>query len=524
MAQLPLSPREMLQLPPPGSHPVLIARTLLLLGSLLQGALAASRVLATLRDHFDEIMSRVVDTATRLVTTNDDITASIEGVECIMMEAMIQNYSGELHRAWMTARRASAVAQMIGLHRGSKLPSIRISDSSLDPGQLCFRIVEMDCYLSITLGLPQPSLETYALAPEALNKCQPLDRMARLQYIIARRILEKKSHDISEVDQLIQKAAIEMPPQWWLIPNLASSHDNAPDPFHLVARTMYQFSHYHLVLRLHLPYVLRSSTDGTHDYSKMAAINASREILSRYIAFRAWNPGHFYCRGTDFLAFIALTVLCLAHIDSRNPLNGNTESSSTARIIVLSHPSDRGLMESTFEILHHMENDVIAAKLARLMRHLLDVEADAANGVEYGAVATENDNGPAECGGEFVNSKDTLMLHIPYFGTINLQRGLVSAPTGTTTQLNHSGSTSNIVPSDIEMEQHNRPLSDLDTQWPQQPHSSWGDLDRMIDPTGDFGVPDDWTLQSINESLFSTLFNSVDDQDAFYNILPSSDP
>jgi hypothetical protein len=162
--QEPITPEEMLQLPPPGSHPVLIAQKLLILGSLLQGAISASRVPVDQRARYKTIMSSVVDTASKLVISKDDLTASVEGVESIMILAMIQNYAGELHRAWMTTRRACAVAQMIGLHHsGSKLkildPETR---AALNSEQLCYRIVEMDRYLSITLGLPQSSLESSA--------------------------------------------------------------------------------------------------------------------------------------------------------------------------------------------------------------------------------------------------------------------------------------------------------------------------------------------------------------------------
>ena len=79
----------MLQLPPPGSHPVLIARKLLVLGTFLQGILpSAVQDLADQGASYRDIMSHVVDTAIRLVTTNEDLISSVEGIECIMIEAM----------------------------------------------------------------------------------------------------------------------------------------------------------------------------------------------------------------------------------------------------------------------------------------------------------------------------------------------------------------------------------------------------------------------------------------------------
>ncbi|KAF1939323.1 hypothetical protein EJ02DRAFT_446290 [Clathrospora elynae] len=516
-SQEPISPQAMLQLPSPGSHPVLMARKLLILGSLLQGAFSDShQAFGDMRDHFSEIMTRAVDTAARLVTSNDELTASVEGIECIMIEAMIQNYAGNLHRAWMTARRATTVAQMVGLHRGSKTPKVLDAGTTagFDPGHLCFRIVEMDRYLSITLGLPQSSLETWAVTPEALASCGPLDRMGRLHCIIAGRILTRQSGeksrgellDMEDIDQMLQSAAAEMSSQWWLVPHYGASRDNTLDPFYEVARTMYQLSHYHLLIRLHLPYMLRSWKDNRFDHSKITAVNASRELLSRYIAFRGWNPGHYYCRGIDFLSFIALTSLCLAHIDSRNSTRTSPEvaqsGTNASCVLARSHPSDRGLMERTFSILAAMENDTIAAKLSSIMYHLLDVEAASANGVEYSAATTEDHDGAlTECDGEFINGQNTLQLHIPYFGTINFQRRLVCRPAEGMIGLCSTLTTSN----DVRPEQAVQQDQSISSEW------------SLLNSTDDMGALDDWTMQSINEGLFNSLFSGLGDKDTTYD-------
>jgi hypothetical protein len=498
MTQCPNSPVEMLQLPPPSSHPVLFARKLLILGSLLQGAISASQVPVDQRPHFKEIMERVVDTADRVVLRDDELVVSVEGVECIMILAMIQNYAGELHRAWMSTRRAAGVAQMIGLHRATSLKktgSLKVLDpatrAGLDPQQLCYRIVEMDRYLSITLGLPQSSLESSALEDKA---CHPLDRMARLQVIVAGRILSKShtprtQEETEEIYRLLQEAETLMPSQWWLIPNYSTSPAVPPDPIHEVARTMYQISHYHLVIRVHLPYMLSKTTDG---HSKATAIHASREILARYIAFRTWNPGHYYCRGLDYLSFIALTVLCLAHIDSRNSTPGSGTSLAHSR------PSDRATMERTVQILQNMEDDATAEKLSRIMTHLLDVEAASASGVEYSAESTENeDDGTMECGADFVDSeKDRLQLHIPYFGTINLQRKSIAG----------------IPPA--EQGEGYTAVGDLASYQAQQMFPEWDNQWSLPGSSADIGELDDWTLQSINQGLFSGLFDDVEVQDA----------
>lgn len=303
----PPSPREMIQLPPPGSHPVLIARKLLVLGTFLQGIPPSSiQDLADLGASYRDIMSRVVDTAIRLVTTNEDLVRSVEGIECIMIEAMYQNYAGHLHRAWMAVRRATAIAEMMALHHVLNSRSLKILEpetrAAFNPDQICFRLVQMDCYLSLMLGLPRTSLEARFATPKALEGCRPIDRMQRIHCAIADRILQRNENNPPETyntDTLLQKAAAEMPPLWWLIPNFSASNIAGTEILHKKIRLMDQFTHYNLLIRLHLRYMLRSLPDRRCDYSKITAVNASRETLARFVAFRTSNPGHFYCRGID---------------------------------------------------------------------------------------------------------------------------------------------------------------------------------------------------------------------------------
>jgi hypothetical protein len=532
-----LSAEDLLRLPPPGCHPVLIARKLLFLGSLLQGAVSTASTSDPIRERFSRIMTNAIATATRFAITDDGFMTSVEGLECIMLEAMIHNYAGNMHRAWMAVRRASAIAQTIGLHRGSKLPIHYILDPDtricFDPDGFCFRIVEMDCYLSVMLGLPQSSLESQRPTSEALAKYEPIHRMARLQCKIAGRILtynerpnsERSTQDLNEVELLLQQAASEMPPRWWLIPELApGGHGNASDAFRDIARINYQFSHYHLMMRLHLPYMVRYTK---HEHSKLAAATAGRETLSRYLSFRRWNPGHFYCRGVDYIAFIAITVLCLAHIDSSITTKSSLDGSA---LLAQSRFVDRGLMECTVEILQSMKNDGPASKLAQIMQHLLDVEANSAKGVAYDTVAEKASGGPTDCGGKLENDNGRLKLRIPYFGTVILQRKPDPRRTGAASQYQSYEPGLSAGNYDLLDQQ---PSVQWDYQYLQQlgPSNSQFDADgsntggaKEVNDMLDFDDPGDWTLKSINESLFSSLFGNLEDGNWPYDLeaLPST--
>ncbi|KAK4696757.1 hypothetical protein P7C71_g1220, partial [Lecanoromycetidae sp. Uapishka_2] len=554
----PPSPREMLQLPPSGSHPVLIARKLLVLGTFLQGIHPS--YIENLADRgavFRDIMSRVVDTAIRLVTTNEDLINSVEGIECIMIESMYQNYAGNLHRAWMAVRRATTVAEMMALHRGLHSPSLKILEletrRAFNPDQICFRLVEMDAYLSLMLGLPRTSLEARFATPKALEGCQPIDRMQRIHCAMADRILQGNEKDLSEthsVDTLLQKAAAEMPPQWWLIPDLStSSSGGGIEVLHETVRLMDQFTHYHLLIRLHLPYMLRSSPHRTCDHSKITAVNASREILNRYAAFRISNPAHFYCRGTDFLAFIAATVLCLAHIDSRGRCHSppQTSNPSTAfNFLAHSRPSDRGIMECTLDIIESMARagtDAIASKIARILRPLLAIEAEAASGTGYSTDSSKGDEEELEFHGKLTNGGKGLHIYIPFFGTIDFECRAISK-TVPEQGLATTSVADILLPDNLG--QHNeqasagsdRPLasqigSQLDYHNTQPGQSQFGHLqlpfsgngvsssgdgnmqESQLPVCGDLpGSEDDWDLQGVDVALFDSLFHGFAIPDA----------
>lgn len=430
--------QDTLQLPPPGSHPVLVARKLLILGSYLQAVPPSGiQSLATSGVNYHNIMSRVVETAHRLVNCNDELVGSIEGIECIAIESMYHNNAGNLRRSWLTIRRALLIAQMMGLHRGGNPSSMKTLErrTCIRPDYMWFRLVQSDRYLSLMLGLPQSTPNNSFATEEALESCTPTECLRRIDCAVGGRILQRNDPDINdlastqEIDKLLQKASASMPPQWWLIPDITSSaNDN-------MIRLMDQLAHYHLVARLHLPYLLRSSADRRCEYSKIMTVNASREVLARFLAFRSSSSIGSYCRGVDFLVFIASTTLCLAHIDAHRQdhlFSGDTDDSIFFKSLAHQRPIDRGMMERALENVQQMAHtgvDVIASRIAAVFRYLLVIEADAASGHNDSIISFANDEEALECGGGLSDGGNVLRIDIPSFGTFKIQSDTVSRST-----------------------------------------------------------------------------------------------
>ncbi|CAD0086042.1 unnamed protein product [Aureobasidium mustum] len=271
------------------------------------------------------------------------------------------------------------------------------------------------------LGLPRSSLE----APS--RKVEELEAGERLQYshlIVADRILKRSTRlsllETQELDSLLETAAGSVPAQWWLVPDLSTSNRTANDIFQDMSRLNDQLAHFHLLIRVHLPYLMRCTFENSHDYSRMTALNASRDTLIRYVAFREKNAADFYCRGTDFVCFVAATVLSLGYIECAR-LRYSGYAHGAFGLLVHSRPSDRGLLERTRAVVRGTcqgDDDSITRQIVFVLEQLLRIEERAASGVRYRVRASDNDGGQAAYHSE-VTGDGGLHLHIPAFGNVD---------------------------------------------------------------------------------------------------------
>ncbi|KAI2615080.1 hypothetical protein GGR54DRAFT_632376 [Hypoxylon sp. NC1633] len=436
------SPRNMLRPPSQQSYPVIIARRLLLLAALLQGIPPCSvDEPVGLSSDYRDIMSRVFDTATRLVTSNDEYISSLEGIECVMIESMYLNNAGNLRRAWLANRRAMSLAQMMGLHvgLGSNSPNMILENETrhrIDPDYMWFRLVVTDRYLSLMLGLPQGSLDNVFPNLEAPESCFAVERLERVESVASNLILQRNSTERTDlaathkIDKMLQDAAALMPPQWWLMTtDLTAISGNDAKAFEKTIRLMTQFAYYHLLVQLHLPYMmLSSSAEPSYDYSKMTAANASRAIVTQFVSFRKSCLAPAYCRGVDFVAFIASTTICIAHIEARRQhIISSAKGKGVTVLQSLRHQrqSDRALLERTLEVMETMaqrSSDVVAQKISSILQPLLAIENNSFKGGCYHVYASsDTDKQESRCLGDTSEETHALHIQIPYFGTVQIE-------------------------------------------------------------------------------------------------------
>ncbi|CAK7217209.1 hypothetical protein SCUCBS95973_003068 [Sporothrix curviconia] len=412
----------------PQTHPVVIARQMLVIAMVLQGSdPGAQKELhheGRLSEPVRGIVSRLGETAARLVTTNDamlDTLGTLDGLECIVLEALYRGNGGRLRRAWLTWRRALSLAQLMCIPRrphrnptstttttapavGASVSSTFITLSmththSLDPQFLWYRILSAERFLCLLLGLPQAAFEAPIASNEVLGNETPMSMLEQKLSTITSYILDRNDcgprHDdystTEQIDREMQRIAATLPSRWWLAPNMAAvpPDDHEQSVWEMVRLTN-QVLYYNILNQLHLPYMLHpqsssgpvtASDQRRLEYSRTASVSASREVLSRYVLFRQFNSSACCCRLLEFFALMASLTLILVHIDGHRHTAQNGPASN-----VLAHQrvSDRAMMEEALDSMYLVgklnEEDTISETSVDLLRQLLAIEADTARG------------------------------------------------------------------------------------------------------------------------------------------------
>ncbi|KAI1083469.1 hypothetical protein F5B20DRAFT_568632 [Whalleya microplaca] len=563
------SPSTLLDIPGPNTHPVLLAKHMFLIATVLQYLDPESHEqIKELSENPRVMMKRLADTAASLVTTNDELLGTVEGLECIMMEGIYQANCGNLRRAWISFRRALVIGQLMGIYRATRHPLKAIDpNTKFNPQFFWHRIVYTDRFHCLMLGLPQGSPDRSMASDAALANDTPMGRLERVHCAIASRILERNDSDpgsydfatTQEIDKELQQAAKIMPSRWWLAPNLPATATLAGQDdksvFWEMLRLVNQLYHYNLLNQLHLPFMLgfNSAESSRQGYSQMTCVNASREVLTRFITFRSFNRVAYCCRAVDFFALMAALTLLLAHLDShgRRRHSGHDShanssgggSSSNLNFLAHQHLGDRAILEQALENMQQVarvNKDALSAKSASLLRRLLAIEADAADGKAYSTQSIRISDAPPQ---QVRDETNVLRIGIPYFGTIRIAReGAISKETppdlgaGGPVYASEFGAAgeggaptfASAQQYDAPVTMHNPPDSNLDGISVQQPQSEEPSSGSMVEQAGrqfpgvvnqvfqrQYLYPgltasaDDWAFQGVDTAFFDHLMRGA---------------
>ncbi|KAK0739312.1 hypothetical protein B0T21DRAFT_409666 [Apiosordaria backusii] len=501
------------------------------------------------------IMRRLADTAIRLVTTNDEMLSSIESLHCILLEGLFQTNCGNLRRAWLAFRRAITVGQLMGIHRSYQHRPLKILDPSVPvtPQHLFHRLVCADGVVSLMLGLPQGTMESAMASRVHLQGDNtPVDKLERLQMGIAAQILERNESDPSfhdyastkEIDLELQKIAQELPGRWWLPPSLVGAGNDVKEMLGRMWQLMRQVFHYNLLNQLHLPYMLRSNTlslvPSNSAYSRDVCVTASRELLTRFVLFRAQDQVAFSCRAVDFYALMAAMTLLLAHLQGHcQPPDHN----------ILAHQrlGDLGLVEGYLENMdtfNKLNADALSEKSAGLIRRLMAIEADAADGRrKYNTQGVHRSNSESVA---TPGRQNVLRVFIPYYGVVKIvaadeviSKEVVrsgSGGTAATVLRTNAPSSAPLIPQSSSFQQQTSQAPTQDQQAYSNTMQSQTNSQNLFTGGSEFTAPtlqqhssnnlqpehdsylypaltagvDDWAFQGVDMAFFDSLMRSRD--------------
>lgn len=368
-----------LEPPPPSAHPVQFARRLIRLAICLQQS----------NGQVDEA-ARYVEIASQHVTSKDDFMNSLDGLEALTLEATYHINNGNPRVAWLSFRRAPAIAQLLGLG---------VTEMTDRAEGIWFLLLMADRHMSLRLGLP------FAVADNNFSdpRGDALSKLNHIHVVVSGRIIarnlrmqrqgEPEFDETRTIDYSLKQVARSIPADWW---SFSSLHGLAEaDVMEKTSTLSAQLTHHFLIVVLHQPYIVQSLVSPTTNehvsYSKLVVCSASHEVLLRFLVIRSFHRGGSYF-GFEEKACTAMCVLLLANIDGHRLGQANS----------LEHqrPQDLALVNNVLNFLEEMH---VPNFEVETLKNVVGIERQVADGANY----------------SWMKKADTgLELTIPYFGTV----------------------------------------------------------------------------------------------------------
>ena len=239
---------------------------------------------------------------------DDGVVETVEGVECLMIQAEFYVNVGKPKKIWSIFRRAVSCAQLLGLHHQSDDLTVDLASRRK---ALWSQIWQSERELSLVLGLPYAVSEAFLPSWTAATDQIEQTFLAQLG-IIAGHIIERNQnlrqmtyHITQKIDQELEGCKDLMPDRWWeMTPGLHMSRDAT------FTMSVVKMKYHNVRKLLHLPFMLKSYTDLRYDSSRLICLESAREMIKVYRTMRdEKRPVLKMCDMMDFQAFTAAMVL-----------------------------------------------------------------------------------------------------------------------------------------------------------------------------------------------------------------------
>lgn len=392
----PQSPGSQSQHIRPTDHPAIIAKQLMMLALCLQQLPSSFDTSSlVLNGNADADTADIgatiriwVDTVATLVTSNDSLFSNVQGLETLILQAIVQGDSGHLRQAWMIGRKAISVAMLLGVHHTQPNPATFIT--SCIPGKtaspqliesLWFRANCIDRYASLVLGLP-PALTDSSFALERRIRHDKLeDRLSKAYAVCAGGISERNAKLASGQDaqELTHSIEVELESvshlvdnAWWHVPDLCTTGSGLSDE--LMVMNL-QVRHYILTVLLHLPYTLQPfeipQNHNSPGHSRSVCMHACRAVVHRFLRFRRLCQRIITGRQIDYAALLSSMTLLQGHIVRRQQQAVGFDCSDDESL----QSEDVRLVDSARQMMEEMaagnDQDTLSSEAATSLQELL---------------------------------------------------------------------------------------------------------------------------------------------------------
>uniref|UniRef100_A0A8H7TQ66 Transcription factor domain-containing protein n=1 Tax=Bionectria ochroleuca TaxID=29856 RepID=A0A8H7TQ66_BIOOC len=257
----------------------------------------------------------------RLVVSDMSYMSTTEGLECLILLAILYADEGQPRRSWMIYRRGVLVAQLTDLYQAGLRSTAK--------RRLWLSIYQADRMMSMFLGLPYGFVDMHhqqILEVKPENDYVDSTMTIRCAMIAGKVIDRNHSRtkaSISktlELDEEMNELATSFPETWWELPTRVQADGHDFDEIHV--RLHQQLFFFHLRLYIYLPFLSGSEENSVHgSIVRAASMEAARQLLRRYLSLHsdAEKPSPSECKLVDFMAFTGAIILLLGCSSSSGP-------------------------------------------------------------------------------------------------------------------------------------------------------------------------------------------------------------
>ncbi|KAL7900572.1 hypothetical protein HDV64DRAFT_267614 [Trichoderma sp. TUCIM 5745] len=265
--------------------------------------------------------SHIYSLVDRLVISDMSYVSTTEGLECLILLAVLYADEGQPRRSWRIYRRGVLVAQLTDLHQAGLRSTAK--------RRLWLSIYQGDRMMSMFLGLPYGFVDMHhqqILEVKPENDYLDSTMTIRCAMIAGKVIDRNHSHtkaSISktlELDEEMNELAKSFPETWWELPDWVQADGHDFDEIHV--RLHQQLFFFHLRLYIYLPFLSDSKDNSVHgSVVRVASMEAARQLLRRYLSLHSDAEGlsPSECKLVDFMAFTGAIVLLLGCSSSSGP-------------------------------------------------------------------------------------------------------------------------------------------------------------------------------------------------------------